>query len=684
MRLSQMLRTPLLLAIAFAVLSSPLAYRLTRDMFGAWVASAAGCSTPSGVALHALVFLGIAVLLALSSSTTKEGFPSPSPQGPLAIPRPALFNRFTRRHSTKAEFASRVWTQGKQMDPAFEGLDKDLSKWLQDTPAAGGDGSYTITKMMFYQNNKTYDGNGKALAGFTYLYARYEGSMNGEALWFVPTLCGTPSQGCTSGRMRVALYGGKPQMLYLKNQTLSQLMAKKISSTPITTSTPSGSYVPDPSEYRVKVSPPPPTAALPSTYDGPLAINVRRAPIQGYDSVGTLIKLSKPRYWVSTGDFDELFNFVTRDTNIYFQNQADGVWYKLYATGDVTMSFTPGKEMYSTVVLYKHDGKSWIGIPPLKNYNFVMTKIKTSSDPTLLTPAGTTYTFIPAIPAAPTTTTTTPTTPLVLNFVSIPQGTTPGPLNLTLVWSQNMRSYYISPSTLDTLFSVTNREKYVYFQDEKSKSYHKLEIKEPVTSGKLAGKVRATVWKWEGQSFQLIKDNRLATGINMINIIVAPQNFTSVIPRSSTQDINKKIGTTGGAIHPMTPSPQVITVSTGQSPGSLITAPDDFFLTPENFDYDYYRAQAAIKSPTGRVKDFPDALLWSHFQSTGKVEGWAWRIKKNPPVNSLPRSPMPANSSSSALSSDTGSLLSADTGSLLSADTTLDKHFVTINNDIYA
>ena len=461
MRLST-LRTPLLLAIAFAVLSSPLAYRLTRDMFGAWVSSAAGCSTPSGVALHALVFLGVAVALALSS-TPKEGFPSP-PQGPLAIPRPALFNRFTRRHRTKASKATLAWAKGmprtQEIQTVFTGLDQDLSNWLQTIPSTG-DGSYMVTKMMYIQNPKIYSGNfaGKKLAGFTYLYVRYEGSMNGEALWFVPTLCAKGStSGCTQGRMRVALYGGKPQILDMKDKNVTRMVPSKVSSAPITTRTPSGSYVPDPSEYKVSPPPaagttytfipadttPPPTAALPSTYDGPLAINVRRAPIQGYDSVGTLIKLSKPRYWVSTGDFDQLFNFVTRDTNIYFQNQADGVWYKLYATGDVAMSFTPGKEMYSTVVLYKHDGKSWIGIPPLKNYNFVMTKIKTSSDPTLL------------IPAAPT---------------------------------------------------------------------------------------------------------------------------TSVIPRSSTQDINKKIGTTGGAIHPMTPSPQVITVSTGQSPGSLITAPDDFFPT---------------------------------------------------------------------------------------------------------
>jgi hypothetical protein len=229
---------------------------------------------------------------------------------------------------------------------------------------------------------------------------------------------------------------------------------------------------------------PSPTVTTPSAYDGPLAINVRRAPIQGYSSDGTRIKLSKPRYWVPTKDFDQLFNFVTRETNIYFQNQADGVWYKLYVTDDVAMSFTPGKDMYWTVMLYKHNGKTWVGIPPLKNYTFVMTKIKTSSDPTLLT-------------------------------MTVPM-----------------------PSPAGT---------------------------QPMT-----------------------------------------------VPMPSPA------GT------------QPITVTTGSdrpSSASQSPAPADFFLTPDNFDYDYYREQAAIKSPNGRVQSFPDPLVWSHFQSTGKAEGWAWRMK---------------------------------------------------------
>ena len=408
MRLS-VLRTPLLLAIAFAVLSSPLAYRLTRDMFGAWVSSAAGCSTPSGVALHALVFLGVAVALALSSPPAKEGFPSP-PQGPLAILRPALFNRFTRRHRTKASKATLAWAKGmprtQEIQTVFTGLDQDLSKWLQTIPSSG-DGSYAITKMMYIQNPKIYSGNfaGKKLAGFTYLYVRYEGSMNGEALWFVPTLCAKGStSGCTQGRMRVALYGGKPQILDMKDKNVTRMVPSKVSSAPTTTRTPSGSYVPDPSEY--KVSPPPagttytfiPADTTPpagttytfipgnTTHRGPFTVYLRRAPMYGYRD-GKKISVASG-YVILQSSLDELFQKVKPGRYISFFSDKQAGYY-VFAVNPGGRAFgaspqkTPGQELRS-VSVSKHvgDGKFMpLGAGKLKDYEFVMENIETSDTP---------------------------------------------------------------------------------------------------------------------------------------------------------------------------------------------------------------------------------------------------------------------------------------------------------------
>ena len=53
----------IILAALFAVIASPMTYRLTRDVFGGWVASPSGCASQSGVLLHAAVFAGVLYLL---------------------------------------------------------------------------------------------------------------------------------------------------------------------------------------------------------------------------------------------------------------------------------------------------------------------------------------------------------------------------------------------------------------------------------------------------------------------------------------------------------------------------------------------------------------------------------------------------------------------------------------------
>jgi uncharacterized membrane protein YhiD involved in acid resistance len=49
--------------VAFAVVSSPATYQLTRGIAGSWIASAEGAATPAGLFLHTLVFLFLLFLL---------------------------------------------------------------------------------------------------------------------------------------------------------------------------------------------------------------------------------------------------------------------------------------------------------------------------------------------------------------------------------------------------------------------------------------------------------------------------------------------------------------------------------------------------------------------------------------------------------------------------------------------
>ena len=58
-----MLAKLLVLVVLFAALASRTGYKLTSRVFGSWVANAGGCATGSGVALHALVFAVLAVVL---------------------------------------------------------------------------------------------------------------------------------------------------------------------------------------------------------------------------------------------------------------------------------------------------------------------------------------------------------------------------------------------------------------------------------------------------------------------------------------------------------------------------------------------------------------------------------------------------------------------------------------------
>ena len=49
--------------VAFAIVSSPATYQLTRGIAGSWIASAEGAATPAGLFLHTLVFLFLLCLL---------------------------------------------------------------------------------------------------------------------------------------------------------------------------------------------------------------------------------------------------------------------------------------------------------------------------------------------------------------------------------------------------------------------------------------------------------------------------------------------------------------------------------------------------------------------------------------------------------------------------------------------
>ena len=53
----------LLSAMVFYIIANPHTYRLTRNIFGKWVASSDGCATKCGVALHTGVFFLVTLML---------------------------------------------------------------------------------------------------------------------------------------------------------------------------------------------------------------------------------------------------------------------------------------------------------------------------------------------------------------------------------------------------------------------------------------------------------------------------------------------------------------------------------------------------------------------------------------------------------------------------------------------
>ena len=57
--------------VAFAVVSSPATYQLTRGIAGSWIASAEGAATPAGLFLHT----GLPVPPVPAHQVPAEGFP---------------------------------------------------------------------------------------------------------------------------------------------------------------------------------------------------------------------------------------------------------------------------------------------------------------------------------------------------------------------------------------------------------------------------------------------------------------------------------------------------------------------------------------------------------------------------------------------------------------------------------
>ena len=53
----------LILLIAFLIAASPMTYRATRGVFGAWVATQEGAARTGGLLLHAVVFIALVMAL---------------------------------------------------------------------------------------------------------------------------------------------------------------------------------------------------------------------------------------------------------------------------------------------------------------------------------------------------------------------------------------------------------------------------------------------------------------------------------------------------------------------------------------------------------------------------------------------------------------------------------------------
>lgn len=66
--------------ILFLIFSSPATYKVTRRIFGGWVANTYGLSSTSGLLVHAAIFgLVIYMLMKVGSTSSRYGSPKMSP-----------------------------------------------------------------------------------------------------------------------------------------------------------------------------------------------------------------------------------------------------------------------------------------------------------------------------------------------------------------------------------------------------------------------------------------------------------------------------------------------------------------------------------------------------------------------------------------------------------------------------
>ena len=92
--------------VAFALVSSPATYQLTRGIAGSWIASADGAATPAGLFLHTLVFLFLLCLL------TKYL--------PMVFPRMSMYGNLVEKKFGKGEQAHRSLVDNIGGSPLME------------------------------------------------------------------------------------------------------------------------------------------------------------------------------------------------------------------------------------------------------------------------------------------------------------------------------------------------------------------------------------------------------------------------------------------------------------------------------------------------------------------------------------------------------------------------------------
>ena len=185
----------IVLAAVFAALALPVTYRLTRGVFGGWVASASGCATQGGVLLHAVVFAAAIALLMLWKKRS-EGFDEP-------IERPNLLRRFTARRSLVMRHHPVTITdtfKGDKIDPV---LYRVIRRWFKQR------GLPTNNDIEITDVTEITDGRRSPvpLGGFWFFVARIEGLISGDALLFWDS----PN----SRYVPVAFFRGVPRMVPL-------------------------------------------------------------------------------------------------------------------------------------------------------------------------------------------------------------------------------------------------------------------------------------------------------------------------------------------------------------------------------------------------------------------------------------------------------------------------------------